>query len=84
MAIVDWLDAWVDTKSVDIADSTYFEHSWPVSDCGFVKAITKDFVILCLSYTPANSDIDADASFKTCAHIPRKMVTKITYLEEVE
>lgn len=79
MVLVEWLDAWSDTKTVE-PDNDYFTAAWPSFTAGYLQRKTAEVVVVSLTWCRDHPHDDGPAGFRHTICIPRGMVRKITTL----
>lgn len=75
-AVVEWDDAWEDTKRV-LEDEEYYESGYIMHDAGWLKT-DGDRVIVCRQYSDSASHDQGFRMFANCLSVPRTMVRRLT------
>ncbi len=83
MIVVEWDDAWGETKIVR-EDDDRFEQGYPGFQAGFLKSADDKFVVICREWWPGLPTASEGDSpyYAHCTSIPRSLIRSVTTLRK--
>ena len=83
MVVVEWDDAWSETKAIK-PDDPRFEQGYPGFQTGYLKSADDKFVVVCREWWPglASEDEPDPPHYAFCTSIARSLVRSVTLLRK--